>query len=104
LIFQYICIILADLRFTEPIIPLLDNEFQNEPFKIIQTLNGRQVIADTSGFRYSYSRKQKKRGTESWRCSSTKSRNCKVYILTIDGVIVSKKNDHTHEPPYKVPE
>jgi hypothetical protein len=101
LIFQYICIILADLRFTEPIISLLDNEFRNEPFKLIQTPNGRRVIADTSGFRYSYSSKQK-RGTESWRCSSNKSRNCKVYILTIDSVIVSKKYDHTHEPPYKV--
>ena len=94
-------IILADSKFAMPLISLVESP-SPEPFKVIQTGYGR-VIADMSGFRYSFSRKQK-RGTESWRCSSNKSKSCKVYVLTLDGGIVQKKYVHTHEPPSLFPE
>lgn len=68
----------------------------SEPFKVIQTCYGR-VIEDMSGFRYSFSKKQK-RGTDCWRCSR-KANGCKAYVVTLNNVIIQKKYLHSHEPP-----
>ena len=73
----------------------------SEPFKHIKSRGNRNIIEDQNGYKFSFYQSLKT-GEISWRCSKRCKLGCKVYVHTLDDLIIRKSWNHNHGPDYDV--
>jgi len=65
-----------------------------EKFETHQKSSGTQIIQDSQGFTYAFSRKNQDHLT--WRCSKQYRNKCKAYVHTSGEFIIRKVKEHNH--------
>jgi len=69
----------------------------SEQFKHIKSRGNRNIIEDQYGYKFSFYQSLKT-GEISWRCSKRCKLGCKVYVHTLDDLIIRKSWHHNHDP------
>lgn len=67
-----------------------------DAFELTTSEKGKPLLVDNNGYTYRRQRQAKKTDRIYWQCSKSKELKCTGRVVTSEGQIITRKNEHNH--------